>query len=145
MIDFFIKRPIFATVISLVIMLTGLVSINVIPISLYPQVAPPMVTVTSNYTGASAQTVSSVITRLIEEQINGVEGMIYMASSSTNDGVSNIQVTFEVGYDQNIGAVDVQNRMQQAEARLPSEVQRSQTVHSNDCSHFAPLTRRAVR
>jgi HAE1 family hydrophobic/amphiphilic exporter-1 len=125
MIDFFIKRPIFATVISLVIMLTGLVSINVIPISLYPQVAPPMVTVTSNYTGASAQTVSSVITRLIEEQINGVEGMIYMASSSTNDGVSNIQVTFEVGYDQNIGAVDVQNRMQQAEARLPSEVQRS--------------------
>ncbi len=125
MIDFFIKRPIFATVISLVIMLTGLVSMGVLPISLYPQVAPPMVSVTSNYTGASAETVSNVITRLIEEQINGVEGMIYMSSSSTNDGVSSIQVTFEVGYDQDIGAVDVQNRMQQAEARLPSEVQRS--------------------
>ena len=125
MIDFFIKRPIFATVISLVIMLTGAVSIGVLPISLYPQVAPPMVTVTSKYTGASAETVSNVITRLIEEQINGVEGMIYMSSSSTNDGVSAIQVTFEVGYDQDIGAVDVQNRMQQAEARLPSEVQRT--------------------
>jgi hydrophobe/amphiphile efflux-1 (HAE1) family protein len=125
MIDFFIKRPIFATVVSLVITLVGLVSMSVIPISLYPQVAPPMVTVTSNYTGASADTVSNVVTRLIEEQINGVEGMIYMASSSTNSGTSTIQVTFEVGYDQNIGAVDVQNRMQQAEARLPSEVQRS--------------------
>ncbi len=125
MIDFFIKRPIFATVISLVILLTGLVSVGVLPITLYPQVAPPMVSVTSNYTGASAETVSNVITRLIEEQINGVEGMIYMSSSSTNNGVSSIQVTFDVDYDQNIAAVDVQNRMQQAEARLPSEVQRS--------------------
>lgn len=125
MIDFFIKRPIFATVVSLVITLVGLVSMSVIPIALYPQVAPPMVTVTSNYTGASADTVSNVVTRLIEEQVNGVEGMIYMSSSSTNNGTSTIQVTFEVGYDQNIGAVDVQNRMQQAEARLPSEVQRS--------------------
>ena len=125
MIDFFIKRPIFATVVSLVITLVGLVSMSVIPIALYPQVAPPVVTVTSNYTGASADTVSNVVTRLIEEQVNGVEGMIYMSSSSTNNGTSTIQVTFEVGYDQNIGAVDVQNRMQQAEARLPSEVQRS--------------------
>ncbi len=114
MIDFFIKRPIFATVVSLVITLVGLVSMSVIPIALYPQVAPPMVTVTSNYTGASADTVSNVVTRLIEEQVNGVEGMIYMSSSSTNNGTSTIQVTFEVGYDQNIGAVDVQNRMQQA-------------------------------
>ncbi|MDG1838783.1 MAG: multidrug efflux RND transporter permease subunit [Phycisphaerales bacterium] len=125
MIDFFIRRPIFATVISLIIVLAGAVSVGVLPIALYPQVAPPMVTVTSNYTGASADTVSSVITRLVEEQINGVEGMIYMSSSSTNNGSSIIQVTFEVGYDQNIGAVDVQNRVQQAEARLPSEVQRS--------------------
>ena len=125
MIDFFIRRPIFATVISLIIVLAGAVSIGVLPIALYPQVAPPMVTVTSSYTGASANTVSSVITRLVEEQINGVEGMIYMSSSSTNNGSSIIQVTLEVGYDQNIGAVDVQNRVQQAEARLPSEVQRS--------------------
>ena len=111
MIDFFIRRPIFATVISLIIVLAGAVSVGVLPIALYPQVAPPMVTVTSNYTGASADTVSSVITRLVEEQINGVEGMIYMSSSSTNNGSSIIQVTFEVGYDQNIGAVDVQNRV----------------------------------
>ncbi len=125
MIDFFIKRPIFATVISLIIMLAGGVSMGVLPIAQYPQVAPPQVTVTSNYSGASADTVSNVITRLVEEQINGVEGMLYMSSASTNDGVSNIIVTFEVGYDQNIGAVDVQNRVQQAEARLPEEVQRT--------------------
>ena len=125
MIDFFIKRPIFATVISLIITLAGAVSMGVLPIAQYPQVAPPQVTVTSNYSGASASTVSDVITRLIEEQVNGVEGMIYMSSSSTNDGVSSIVVTFEVGYDQNIGAVDVQNRVQQAEARLPEEVQRT--------------------
>ncbi len=125
MIDFFINRPIFATVISLIITLAGGVAMGVLPIAQYPQVAPPQVTVTSNYSGASAETVSSVITRLIEEQVNGVEGMLYMASSSTNDGVSSIVVTFEVGYDQNIGAVDVQNRVQQAEARLPEEVQRT--------------------
>ncbi len=125
MIDFFIKRPIFATVISLIITLAGAVSMLVLPIAQYPQVAPPQVTVVSNYNGASANTVSSVITRLVEEQVNGVEGMIYMSSSSTNDGYSNIVVTFEVGYDQNIGAVDVQNRVQQAEARLPGEVQRT--------------------
>jgi HAE1 family hydrophobic/amphiphilic exporter-1 len=125
MIDFFIKRPIFATVISLVITLAGAVAMGVLPIAQYPQVAPPQVTVNSNYSGASANTTSDVITRLIEEQINGVEGMLYMSSSSTNDGVSSIVVTFEVGYDQNIGAVDVQNRVQQAEARLPEEVQRT--------------------
>ena len=125
MIDFFINRPIFATVISLIITLAGAVSMSILPIAQYPQVAPPQVTVTSNYNGASAETVSNVITRLVEEQVNGVEGMIYMTSSSTNDGVSSIVVTFEVGYDQNIGAVDVQNRVQQAEARLPEEVQRT--------------------
>ncbi|MCH2135207.1 MAG: multidrug efflux RND transporter permease subunit [Phycisphaerales bacterium] len=125
MIDFFIKRPIFATVVSLVIMLAGTVSMVVLPIAQYPEVTPPQVTVSSTYSGASASTVSDVITRLVEEQVNGVEGMIYMSSASTNNGASMIQVTFEVGYDQNIGAVDVQNRVQQAEARLPDEVQRS--------------------
>jgi hydrophobe/amphiphile efflux-1 (HAE1) family protein len=125
MIDFFIRRPIFATVVSLVIILAGAVSMAVLPIAQYPEVTPPQVTVSASYSGASAPTVSKVITRLIEEQINGVEGMIYMSSSSTNNGSSTIQVTFEVGYDQNVGAVDVQNRVQQAEARLPEETQRS--------------------
>lgn len=125
MIDFFIRRPIFATVVSLMIVLSGAVCIGVLPITQYPQVTPPQVTVSANYPGASADTVSEVMTRLIEEQINGVEGMIYMSSSSTNNGGMSIQVSFEVGYDQNIGAVDVQNRVQQAEARLPQEVQRS--------------------
>ncbi len=125
MIDFFIKRPIFATVVSLVIMLAGSVAMGVLPIAQYPEVTPPQVTVSASYSGASASTVSEVITRLVEEQINGVEGMIYMSSSSTNNGSSTIQVTFEVGYDQNIGAVDVQNRVQQAEARLPEETQRT--------------------
>jgi len=121
-VDFFIRRPIFATVCALLIILAGAVSIPQLPISLYPTLAPPQVTVTSNYVGANAQVVESAVTIPLEQQINGVEGMHYMSSTSSNDGTSAINVTFRTGYDLNIAAVDVQNRVATATGRLPQEI-----------------------
>jgi len=121
-VDFFIKRPIFATVCALLIVLSGAVVIPGLPISLYPDLAPPQVTVTSVYIGANAQTVEHDVTTLLEESINGVQGMRYMTSSSGNDGTSTINITFQTGYDLNIAAVDVQNRVAEAQGRLPQTV-----------------------
>ncbi len=122
MVNFFIKRPIFATVCALLIILAGAVSIPGLPISLYPTLAPPQVTVSSNYVGANAQVVESAVTIPLEQQINGVEGMHYISSTSSNDGTSSINVTFRTGYDLNIAAVDVQNRVATAQGRLPQEI-----------------------
>ena len=122
MVDFFIHRPIFATVCALLIILAGAVCIPGLPISLYPDLAPPQVTVTSNYVGANAQVVESAVTTPLEQQINGVEGMHYITSTSSNDGTSSINVTFRTGYDLNIAAVDVQNRVATAQGRLPQEI-----------------------
>jgi len=122
LVDFFIKRPIFATVCALLIILAGAVSIPGLPISLYPDLAPPQVSVSSNYVGANAQVVESAVTIPLEQQINGVEGMHYITSTSSNDGTSNINVTFRTGYDLNIAAVDVQNRVATAQGRLPQEI-----------------------
>lgn len=121
-VDFFIRRPVFATVCALLIILAGAVVIPGLPISLYPQLAPPQVTVTSIYIGANAQSVEHDVTTPLETAINGVEGMKYMTSSSGNDGTSQITVTFETGYDLNIAAVDVQNRVQSAQGVLPQTV-----------------------
>src|SRR6201996_210698 len=121
-VDFFIKRPIFATVCALLIVLAGAVSIPSLPIALYPDLAPPQFTVTSNYVGANANVVESAVTIPLEQQINGVEGMHYMTSTSSNDGTSNINVVFKTGYDLNIAAVDVQNRVATAQGRLPQEI-----------------------
>jgi HAE1 family hydrophobic/amphiphilic exporter-1 len=122
LVDFFIKRPIFATVCALLIILAGAVCIPTLPISLYPNLSPPQVTVTSNYVGANAAVVESAVTIPIEQQINGVEGMHYITSTSSNDGTSAINVTFRTGYDLNIAAVDVQNRVATAQGRLPQEI-----------------------
>jgi HAE1 family hydrophobic/amphiphilic exporter-1 len=121
-VDFFIHRPVFATVCALLIILAGAVVIPSLPISLYPQLAPPQVTVTATYVGASAQEVESAVTIPLEEAINGVEGMDYMTSSSGNDGSSTITITFKTGYSLNIGAVDVQNRVASAQGQLPATV-----------------------
>lgn len=121
-VDFFIRRPVFATVCALLIILAGIVVIPTLPISLYPQLAPPQVTVTATYVGASAQEVESAVTIPLEEAINGVEGMDYMTSSSGNDGSSTITITFKTGYDLNIAAVDVQNRVASAQGQLPATV-----------------------
>jgi hydrophobic/amphiphilic exporter-1 (mainly G- bacteria), HAE1 family len=122
LVDFFIQRPIFATVCALLIILAGAVCIPTLPISLYPNLAPPQVNVSSNYVGANAQVVESAVTIPLEQQINGVEGMHYMTSTSSNDGTSSINVVFRTGYDLNIAAVDVQNRVATALGRLPQEI-----------------------
>jgi len=121
-VDFFIRRPIFATVCALLIVLAGAVCIPTLPISLYPQLAPPQVNVTSVYIGANSRDVESAVTTILEQSINGVEGMRYMSSTSSNDGTSSITVTFNTDYDLNIAAVDVQNRVASVQGRLPSVV-----------------------
>src|SRR5438270_679380 len=121
-VDFFIRRPIFATVCALMIILAGAVSIPSLPIAQFPNLAPPQVTVTSNYNGASAQVVETAVTTPLEQAINGVEGMKYITSSSGNDGSSSITVTFDIDRNVDIAAVDVQNRVSTAQGRLPAEV-----------------------
>lgn len=135
-VDFFIHRPVFATVCALLIILAGAVVIPGLPISLYPQLAPPQVTVTSNYTGANSQVVESAVTIPLEEQINGVEGMRYISSTSSNDGTSAITTTFRTDYDLNIAAVDVQNRVSAAQGRLPQDVKNTGITITKANSNF---------
>src|SRR5262249_48676172 len=106
---YFIERPVFATVCALLIVLVGAVCIPTLGVAQSPGLAPPQVEVPANYVGASAQVVESAVTTPLEEQINGVEGMRYMQSTSGNDGTSQITVTFDLGYNKDIAAVDVQN------------------------------------
>ena len=120
--DLFIRRPILATVCSLLIILAGAIAIPTLPIARYPDLTPPSVTVTAFYTGANAQAVESAVTTPLEQVINGVEGMLYMRSSSTSTGFSSITVTFEIGRNPDLAAVDVQNRVNQALGRMPAEV-----------------------
>ena len=121
-VDFFIHRPVFATVCALMIILGGAICIPNLPVAMYPNLSPPVVRVTSNYVGADSETVEKAVTIPLEEAINGVEGMRYIASSSTNSGTSQISVTFNTGYNLDIGAVDVQNRVASVQGRLPAAV-----------------------
>jgi multidrug efflux pump len=121
---FFIDRPIFATVLSIVIVLIGGVAVIALPIAQYPDVTPPTVSVTTVYPGASAQVVSDTVASPIEQQVNGVEDMLYMQSRSTNDGAMTLDVTFELGTDIDFAQVLTQNRVAIAEAKLPDEVKR---------------------
>ena len=121
-VDFFIRRPVFATVCALLIILAGAVSIPTLPIAQFPNLAPPQVSVASAYIGASAQTVESAVTIPLEQQINGAEGMKYITSSSGNDGSSNIVATFDLNRDPDLAAVDIENRVNTAQGRLPNAV-----------------------
>jgi HAE1 family hydrophobic/amphiphilic exporter-1 len=123
MVNFFIRRPVFATVCSLLIVLAGAISIPTLPIAQYPNLVPPTVTVSAFYTGANSQAVETSVTTLLEQAINGTEGMRYMSSNSGNDGSSSINVVFDLERNLDIAAVDVQNRASTALARLPVEVQ----------------------
>jgi len=136
-VDFFIRRPIFASVLAILIVLFGAVSIPTLPIAQYPQIEPPQVTVTSVYTGASSEVVETAVTIPVEQQVNGVEAMRYITSSSSNDGVSEVTTVFELGRDVDIAAVDVQNRVSIASGRLPTEVRQVGT-HSTWKKAFAP-------
>ena len=119
---FFIDRPVFAIVLSLVILVGGLISIRSLPVSEYPEVAPPTITVRAVYPGANPTVLAQTVGTPIEDAINGVEHMLYMSSSSTADGVLNLTVTFEIGTNVDLAQVQVQNRVAQALARLPEEV-----------------------
>ncbi|MFZ0797417.1 MAG: multidrug efflux RND transporter permease subunit [Terriglobales bacterium] len=122
MVDFFIHRPVFSTVCALMIILAGAVCVPTLPIAQFPNLAPPQVAVTATYTGASSQTVESAVTTPLEQQINGAEGMKYITSSSTNNGVSTITATFDITRDPDLASVDIQNRVNTAQGRLPNAV-----------------------
>ncbi len=119
---FFIDRPIFSTVIAIVIVIAGLVTLRTLPVAQYPEITPPTVMVSAHYPGANAETVAQTVGVPIEQQVNGVEGMMYMSSSSSSDGQYSLTVTFELGTDIDDAAVMVQNRVNLAEANLPSSV-----------------------
>src|SRR5713101_5525098 len=119
---FFIDRPIFAAVISVVFVIVGAVSFFRLPVAQYPEIAPPIINVTGQYPGASADVVASTVVSPIEDQINGVENMIYMSSNATGDGRFSIAVTFDIGTNLDIAQVQVQNRVAIAQPRLPADV-----------------------
>src|SRR4029078_7627766 len=121
---FFIDRPIFATVLSIVIVIVGVVSLPKLPIAQYPDVAPPTVQVPATYPGAHATLVADTVATPIEQEVNGVERMLYMSSKCTNDGQMNLDVTFELGTNLDTAQVLVQNRVAVAQAKLPEEVKR---------------------
>ncbi len=121
---FFIDRPIFAGVLSVLILLGGAISLGLLPISEYPEVAPPSVVVRASYPGASPRVVAETVATPLEEQINGVENMLYMSSQATSDGTMTLTVTFRIGTNPDLAQQLVQNRVNQAEPRLPEEVRR---------------------
>ena len=134
--DVFIRRPILATVCSLVIILAGAMCIPLLPVARYPALAPPSVSILSFYTGANAQAVESAVTTPLEQVVNGVEGMTYMQSSSTNSGVSTINVFFQIGRDPDLAAVDVQNRVNQTLGRLPADVRTTGVTVTKNTAGF---------
>ena len=136
MIDFFLRRPIFATVCSLVILLLGLVAIPILPIAMYPNVAPPTVTVTATFTGASAEAVEASVTTPLEQQINSVQGLRYISSRSGSDGTSTITCTFNLERPLDQAANDVQNAVNLAQGRLPNEVKRTGVTVSKNSGTF---------
>lgn len=135
-VDFFIRRPVFATVCALFIILAGAISIPTLPIAEFPDLAPPQVIVSSGYIGANAQTVESAVTIPLEQAINGVEGMKYIFSTSGNDGTSQVTVVFDVTRNVDLASVDVQNRVNQALGRLPNEVKNTGIIITKQIGGF---------
>ena len=133
---FFIDRPIFAAVLSIFLVLAGLAAMRTLPIAQYPEIAPPVVTVRAVYPGASSEVLEQTVAAPLENQINGVENMLYMSSNSSSNGVVEISVTFEIGTNVDQAALNVNNRVKQAEARLPQEVRRQGVSVDKNSSSF---------
>ncbi|ROU15274.1 efflux RND transporter permease subunit [Kluyvera ascorbata] len=133
---FFVRRPVFAWVIAILIMLAGMLAIKTLPVAQYPDVAPPSIKISATYTGASAQTLENSVTQVIEQQLTGLDNLLYFTSTSSSDGSVSINVTFEQGTDPDTAQVQVQNKVQQAESRLPSEVQQSGVTVVKSQSNF---------
>jgi multidrug efflux pump len=139
--SFFIKRPVFAAVVSIIIFLTGLLAMINLPIQQYPKVVPPQITVSTSYPGASAETIAKTIAAPLEEKINGAKNMIYMNSLSSDSGMASINVYFEVGTNADLAKIDVNNRVQSALSKLPAEVQKQGvTVTSKSASILEVLS-----
>ncbi|HYF58391.1 MAG TPA: multidrug efflux RND transporter permease subunit [Burkholderiaceae bacterium] len=133
---FFIERPVFATVLSIIIVLAGLVSALILPVAQYPEIAPPTVTITATYPGASAETLARTVAAPIEEQLSGIEGMLYFNSSASSNGQVTITATFEVGTDTDEATFNVNNRVQLATPRLPDEVRRNGVIVAKRSQNF---------
>jgi multidrug efflux pump len=133
---FFIERPIFSAVLSIIIVLAGLVSALILPVAQYPEIAPPTVTITATYPGASAETLARTVAAPIEEQLSGIEGMLYFNSSSSSNGTVTITATFEVGTDTDKATFNVNNRVQLATPRLPDEVRRNGVIVAKRSQNF---------
>jgi multidrug efflux pump len=121
---FFIFRPIFAWVISLIIMISGVISLYILPVEQYPDIVPPQININASYSGADAQTVENSVTQIIEQQLTGLDGMLYFSSSSSSAGNSRIKITFSQEVNADIAQVQVQNKVNQILSRLPEDVQR---------------------
>lgn len=121
-VSFFIDRPVFSAVISILIVIVGIIGLTMLPIDQYPQITPPVVKISASYPGASALTVSQAVATPIEQELNGTPGMLYMESNSSNSGGFSATVTFDISADPDLAAVEIQNRIKLAESRLPAEV-----------------------
>ena len=142
--DFFIDRPIFSIVISIVIVIVGVLGLFLLPIDQYPQIVPPVVKVSASYPGASAQTVTQAVATPIEQELNGTPGMLYMESTNSNSGSFSETITFDISTDPDLAAVEIQNRVKQAEARLPAEVvQNGISVEKQASSRLMTVTLRS--
>ncbi len=132
----FCSPPGLCPVIAILIMLAGILAIRTLPVAQYPDVAPPTIKISATYTGASAETLENSVTQVIEQQLTGLDNLLYFSSTSSSDGSVSINVTFEQGTDPDTAQVQVQNKIQQAESRLPSEVQQTGVTVEKSQSNF---------
>ena len=142
--DFFIDRPIFSTVISTIIVIVGILGLILLPIDQYPQIVPPVVKVSASYPGASAQTVTQAVATPIEQELNGTPGMLYMESTNSNSGNFSATITFDISTNPDLAAVEIQNRVKEAEGRLPAEVvQNGISIEKQASSRLMTVTLRS--
>ena len=139
--NYFLSHPVFATVMSIVIVIIGSIGLMLLPVDQYPQIVPPVVRISASYPGANAQTVTQAVATPIEQELNGTPGMLYMESTCTNSGSFSSTVTFDISTNADLAAVEIQNRIKKAESRLPAEVvQNGLTVEKQASSKLLTIT-----